>query len=114
MLVHELPVEMLPRLFAESARLLPPGGALAFLDFQKTGEGFRDLSMADHSVRNNEPFMAPMMAQDLARMAEDAGLKRAHWTAFDERAAGDLRVARWPARSEWHFPWAVLHAEKAL
>jgi ubiquinone/menaquinone biosynthesis C-methylase UbiE len=113
MLVHELPVDQLPRLFAEAARLLAPGGVLAFLDFQPTGDGFRDLAMQEHSARNNEPFMAPMMAEDLGRMAEAAGLRRAHWTAFDERAEGDLGTAQWPVRSEWHFPWAVLHAEKA-
>jgi ubiquinone/menaquinone biosynthesis C-methylase UbiE len=113
MLVHELPAEVLPRLFAEAARLLAPGGVLAFLDFQPTGEAFRDLAMIEHSARNNEPFMAPMMALDLTAMAQAAGLSGAHWTAFDERGAGDLGHARWPERAEWHFPWAVLHAEKA-
>jgi hypothetical protein len=68
--------------------------------------------MIEHSSRNNEPFMAPMMAADLIGMAERAGLANARWTAFDERAAGALEGARWPARAEWHFPWAVLHADK--
>jgi ubiquinone/menaquinone biosynthesis C-methylase UbiE len=113
MLVHELPVEVLPRLFSEAARLLAPGGIVAFLDFQFTGDGFCDLAMTEHSTRNNEPFMAPMMAADLAGMADAAGLKSAHWTAFDERGAGDLGAPRWPRRREWHFPWAVLHAEAA-
>ncbi len=112
MLVHELPVDVLPALFAEASRLLAPGGVLAFLDFQPTGDGFRDLAMIEHSSRNNEPFMAPMMAADLAGMARAAGLQNVHWTAFDERAKGDLGSDHWPARSEWHFPWAVLHAEK--
>jgi len=114
MLVHEVPYTVLPSLFAEAARLLAPGGALAFLDFQRTGDAFRDLAMAEHSVRNNEPFMAPMLAGDLAGMAQDAGLHEVRWTAFDERGAGDLGQRRWPARPEWHFPWAVLHAEKPL
>ncbi|HEY7901026.1 MAG TPA: class I SAM-dependent methyltransferase [Caulobacteraceae bacterium] len=112
MLAHELPLAALPALFAEAARLLAPGGVLAFLDFQPTGDGFRDLAMIEHSSRNNEPFMAPMMAADLIGMAERAGLANARWTAFDERAAGALEGARWPARAEWHFPWAVLHADK--
>ena len=113
MLVHELPVDVLPRLFAEAARLLAPGGVLAILDFQRTGDAFRDLAMIEHSSRNNEPFMAPMMAADLTGMAAAAGLRHARWTAFDERGAGDLGEARWPDRKEWHFPWAVLHAEAA-
>ena len=112
MLVHELPTHVLPALFAEAARLLAPGGVLAFLDFQPTGDGFRDLAMIEHSTRNNEPFMAPMMAADLIGMAEKAGLQNAHWTAFDERAAGALKSRQWPARAEWHFPWAVLYADK--
>src|SRR5438045_3322490 len=107
MLVHEIPAEVLPRLFAEAARLLAPGGVLAFLDFQPTGDAFRDLAMIEHSARNNEPFMAPMMAADLTGMAQTAGLRSARWTAFDERGAGDLGEARWPHRREWHFPWAV-------
>jgi ubiquinone/menaquinone biosynthesis C-methylase UbiE len=111
MLVHEIPAKHLPRLFEETARLLAPGGALAFLDFHLTGDGFRDLAMFEHSARNNEPFMAPMMQSDLLAMARDAGLINARWTAFDERTAGDLGTLRWPGRSEWHFPWAVLHAE---
>ncbi len=110
MLVHEVPTDVLPAVFAEASRLLAPGGALAFLDFQPTGDGFRDLAMAEHSARNNEPFMAPMMAADLVGMAQAAGLSQVRWTAFDERGAGDLGVARWPERPEWHFPWAVLHA----
>lgn len=112
MLVHEIPPELLPRLFEEASRLLAPGGTLAFLDFQPTRDGFRDFAMMEHSARNNEPFMAPMMDADLVKMAEDAGLANAHWTAFDERGAGDLGTGKWPTRSEWHFPWAVLHAEK--
>lgn len=112
MLVHELPIETLPALFAEAARLLAPGGVLAFLDFQPTGDGFRDLAIIEHSTRNNEPFMAPMMAADLAAMAREVGLRNVRWTAFDERAAGGLKDCHWPSRAEWHFPWAVLYADK--
>ena len=87
------------------------GGLL--YDFQATGDGFRDLAIVEHSSRNNEPFMAPMMAADVVQMAKDAGLSNVHWTAFDERQKGDLGTKEWPSRSEWHFPWAVLHAEKS-
>ena len=112
MLVHELPLSVLPQLFTECARLLAPGGVLRFLDFQFTGDAFRDLAMLEHGQRNNEPYLPPMMAADLTAMASNAGLGGARWTAFDERAAGRLGELRWPARSEWHFPWAVLEAEK--
>jgi hypothetical protein len=36
----------------------------------------------------------------------------ARWVAFDERGAGRLDGKTWPKRPEWHFPWAVLEAEK--
>jgi len=112
MLVHELPVPVLEATFAEAARLLAPGGQLRILDFQRTGEPFRDLAIEEHGARNNEPFMPPMLAADLAGMAARAGLANVRWVAFDERGAGRLPTLEWPARAEWHFPWAVLEAEK--
>ena len=45
-------------------------------------------------------------------MARAAGLGNVRWVAFDERARGRLDAAQWPQRREWHFPWAVLEAEK--
>jgi ubiquinone/menaquinone biosynthesis C-methylase UbiE len=112
MLVHELPLDWLPRLFSESARLLVPGGILRFLDFQRTGDAFRDVAMIEHGTRNNEPFMPPMLMTDLTALARETGLVNVRWIAFDERAHGCLDGLSWPDRPEWHFPWAVLEAEK--
>jgi len=112
MLVHEMPVDEIGKLFAEAVRVLAPGGLLRFLDFQRTGDAFRDLAMVGHGWRNNEPFMPLMMAADLPAMAAQAGLAHARWVAFDERARGRLDSLAWPPRAEWHFPWAVLEAEK--
>jgi len=112
MLIHELPLDALAAAFREAARLSAPGGLLRILDFQFTGDAVRDLAMREHGARNNEPFMPPMMAADTVRMAESAGFRNVHWTAFDERAAGRLPTLAWPQRAEWHFPWAVLEAEK--
>ena len=112
MLVHELPLDVLEATFAEAARILAPGGLLRILDFQRTGDPFRDLAIEEHGARNNEPFMPPMLAADLAAMATRAGLANARWVAFDERGAGRLPTLEWPERAEWHFPWAVLEAEQ--
>lgn len=112
MFVHEVPADVLPAVFAEAARLLAPGGVLRFLDFQRTGDGLRDLAMIEHGARNNEPFLPPAIAADLPAMAAAAGLVNARWVAFDERGAGRQQALSWPRRAEWHFPWAVLEAEK--
>jgi ubiquinone/menaquinone biosynthesis C-methylase UbiE len=111
MVIHELPQPALKGFFAEAARLLKPGGRLAVLDFQFTGDPVRDVAVMEHGARNNEPFMPGMMAADTAGMARAAGFATAAWTAFDERGGGRLPRAEWPARREWHFPWAVLEAE---
>jgi ubiquinone/menaquinone biosynthesis C-methylase UbiE len=113
MLVHEVPIPALEELFTEAARILAPGGILRFLDFQFTGDPLRDMAMREHGARNNEPFLPGAMAADLVRMAERAGLQGGQWRAFDERGEGLLPALEWPRRSEWHFPWAVLEAEKA-
>ncbi|WP_303810145.1 class I SAM-dependent methyltransferase [Sandarakinorhabdus limnophila] len=112
MLIHEVPLETLAAIFREAARLLRPGGLLRFMDFQPTGDAFRDLAIIEHGARNNEPFMPPMLAADVPAMAAAAGLINVGWTAFDERGAGLLDGLAWPDRLEWHFPWAVLAAEK--
>lgn len=113
MLIHELPLDVLAATFREAARLLAPGGLLRVLDFQLTGDPVRDLAMLEHGARNNEPFMPAMMASDTVAMVTAAGLRNVRWTAFDEREQGRLPTLAWPARPEWHFPWAVLEAEKA-
>ncbi len=112
MLLHELPPAALEATIAEAARILAPGGLLRMLDFQYTGEPLRDLAMREHGRRNNEPFLPGAMDADTIGMCGRAGLQNASWTAFDERGDGRLDKLAWPKRPEWHFPWAVLEAEK--
>jgi len=112
MLIHEIPEGKLQPFFDEAARILEPGGILRVLDFLKTGQPVRDVVMEQHGARNNEPFMPPMMNADTTGMCEKAGLNNTQWLAFDERGQGLLDRLEWPERPEWHFPWAVLEAEK--
>ncbi|MBJ3775584.1 class I SAM-dependent methyltransferase [Acuticoccus mangrovi] len=112
MLLHEVPRPALEATIAEAARILKPGGLLRMLDFQYTGDAFRDFQVSQHGARNNEPFMPGAMSADTLAMCEAAGLVNARWVAFDERGGGRLESLAWPTRSEWHFPWAVLEAEK--
>lgn len=113
MLIHELPLPALEATLRDSARILAPGGLLRFLDFTRTGDDFRDLAMIEHGERNNEPFMPALLAADVPALCAAAGLVNARWAAFDERGAGRLPAQTWPQRPEWHFPWAVLEAERA-
>lgn len=113
MLLHELPPFAIAEVVGEAARLLRPGGAMHMLDFHLTGDPVRDRAMRDHSDRNNEPFMAMLFDTDVEAICRDAGLVDVTWRAFDERSDGLLETIDRPARSEWHFPWAVLTARKA-
>ncbi|HVB46696.1 MAG TPA: class I SAM-dependent methyltransferase [Streptosporangiaceae bacterium] len=112
MLIHELPVTAIVETIHEAARLLAPGGLLRILDFHLTGDPVGDLAMREHAVRNNEPFMTGLFELDLPAVCAGAGLTDARWAAFDERGAGRLPDLCWPDRPEWHFPWAVLEADK--
>ena len=112
MVLHEMPIPALRDLFLEVARILEPGGLCRFLEFSRMGDLFRDAVMNHHAVRNNEPFMQGLMDLDVRRELAAAGLVGGHWVPFDERGAGI--VAEYPARDEWHFPWAVLVAEKPV
>lgn len=116
MLLHELPPEPLAQTIREAARLLAPGGLLRMLDFRYTGDALRNHVLTGHSARNNEPFMPYAMAADTMEICEATGLMNARWVAFDERPhspkPGRLDELIWPPRTDWHFPWAVLEAEK--
>lgn len=113
MFIHEIPRPALVATLAECVRILAPGGLLRFLDFTRTGDPFRDIAMVEHGERNNEPFMPGLLSADVPALCEANGLCNARWVAFDERGAGRLPDCAWPQRTEWHFPWAVLEAEKA-
>lgn len=111
MVLHEMPGEAIEQVVAEAARMLKPGGALRFLEFQLTGDPVRDATVYEHAERNNEPYFRALFATDVLAACERNGLVGASWTPFDERAEG-LRPAGWGTRAEWHFPWAVLSATK--
>ncbi|BCJ68505.1 class I SAM-dependent methyltransferase [Polymorphospora rubra] len=111
MVLHEMPAEAIRETIVEAARLLKPGGALRFLEFQLTGDPLRDATVYEHAERNNEPFFHALFGSDLLEICAQAGLTDASWTPFDERTHG-VRPEGWGDRVEWHFPWAVLSATK--
>lgn len=111
MLLHEMPAQAMRETIQEAARLLKPGGALRFLEFQPTGDPVRDVTIYEHAERNNEPFFRALFGADLLEFCREAGLTDPSWVPFDERKDG-VRPAGWGDRAEWHFPWAVLAATK--
>jgi ubiquinone/menaquinone biosynthesis C-methylase UbiE len=112
MFLHEIPMPAVRRVLTEAYRLLESGGWIAFLEFARTRDAFRDAVMDDHGARNNEPFMPHLFRTDLRGLCAKIGYVDAELRAFDERGAGLLESDRWPERPEWHFPWAVLRARK--
>lgn len=111
MLLHELPTAIIRKTISEAARLLKPGGTIRFLEFAPTGDFFRDVTVYEHAERNNEPFFRDLFAMDFESLAAEVGLSNIRWMPFDEREHGVLPDGYQP-RDEWHFPWAVLAAEK--
>jgi len=111
MLLHEMPATVIEETIAEAARVVKPGGTVAFLEFQPTGHALRDATVVEHAERNNEPFFHDLFDNDLTALCAKYGLTDAHWTPFDERLEG-IRPQGWGPRPEWHFPWAVLTATR--
>jgi ubiquinone/menaquinone biosynthesis C-methylase UbiE len=113
MLIHELPMPVLRRVIRETYRLLRPTGRVVFLDFHRTGDPFRDFAMIEHGARNNEPFMPHLFRTDVLALLRDEGFVDPEMLPFDERGRGLIEDGCWPERSEWHFPWVVIRAQRA-
>ncbi|MDT9593590.1 class I SAM-dependent methyltransferase [Nocardioides zeae] len=113
MTLHEMPSDAIVDTIREGARLLKPGGEMHFLEFMLTGDPLRDATVIEHAERNNEPFFRALFSTDTIAACEEAGLVDVQWRAFDERQLG-VQPDGWGERREWHFPWAVLSARKAV
>ena len=106
MLLHELPKEAVDATLSETRRLLAPGGVSIHLDF-RTEDPFWQFVMYGHGVRNNEPFLEPLLRMDLAAAYRAAGFDAVHIEPFAEReGAAD------PSDPFWRFPWAAIIARK--
>lgn len=88
MFLHETSAKALPRIFAETHRLLAPGGRVLHIEQPQYGE---DMPIYEQFMRdwdtynNNEPFWGAMHDMDLYEKMADAG--------FDRDAMGSLHLA---------------------
>ena len=105
-LLHELPVDEIKHLLAESHRLLKPGGLVAHLDF-RAHQPWQQFLIEGHSVRNNEGFLPAFNRMDIAAAYRDAGFEPVTVEPFAE-TEGATR-ADWPY---WRFPWTLFWARK--
>ena len=106
MLLHELPGESVEATLAETRRLLAPGGVSIHLDF-RTEDPFWQFIMYGHGVRNNEPFLEPLIRMNLADAYRRAGFAEVRIEPFAEREG-----ATDPSNPFWRFPWAAIIARK--
>ncbi|NLA35817.1 MAG: class I SAM-dependent methyltransferase [Actinobacteria bacterium] len=111
MLLHEMPTEIIEATLAEAVRILKPGGILRFLEFCPKNDPVFDAITYEHGDRNNEPFFYDLFDADTLGHLRDLGMVDTAWVPFDERGGG-VSPAGWGERAEWHFPWAVLWADK--
>lgn len=107
MLLHEMPVESVLRLFEECYRLLQPGGRMAHLDFYILPDAFDRFMHYGHSKRNNEIFMRGVAELDLPAELEKIGFTDIRIERFKESADLDL-----DAHDAWRFPWTAISGTK--
>jgi ubiquinone/menaquinone biosynthesis C-methylase UbiE len=105
-LLHELPVEENERLFAESFRLLAPGGRVMHLDF-RTLSRWSQFLMDGHSVRNNEGFLPAFDRMPVREALERAGFVDVRVEPFSETEGST--GPDWPW---WRFPWTLFSGRK--
>jgi ubiquinone/menaquinone biosynthesis C-methylase UbiE len=106
MLLHELPEHAVEETLAETSRLLAPGGLSIHLDF-RAEDPFWQFIFYGHGVRNNEPYLEPLMRMDLASAYRKAGFEAVRIDPFAEREG-----ATDPSNPFWRFPWAAIIARK--
>ena len=106
MVLHELPPDEVSATLRETHRLLAPGGVSIHLDF-RTDDPFWQFMMYGHGVRNNEPYLEPLIRMDLAGAYRAAGFDDVAIEPFAERDGATM-----PDYPYWRFPWVAIIARK--
>jgi 2-polyprenyl-3-methyl-5-hydroxy-6-metoxy-1,4-benzoquinol methylase len=72
-LIHETSLKAMPRIFAESRRLLRPGGVMLHMDIPRGATPFKQFMHDWESYNNNEGFARFMTGLDLKAVAIEGG-----------------------------------------
>ncbi|MBV8911443.1 MAG: methyltransferase domain-containing protein [Acetobacteraceae bacterium] len=108
MLLHEMPPPVVEDLFAETFRLLEPGGLSVHLDFRASDPFLRFIHHG-HGFRNNEPYMEAIDRMDVEAAHARVGFETARIEPFAE---ADGATA--PDFPKWRFPWTFFIARKPM
>jgi ubiquinone/menaquinone biosynthesis C-methylase UbiE len=107
MVLHELPPPEIAATLRETHRLLCTGGVSIHLDF-RTDDPFWQFIMYGHGLRNNEPYLEPLIRMDLASAYREAGFDAVTIDPFAEREGATA-----PDYPYWRFPWVAVVARKS-
>ena len=78
-MLHETSHKALPRIFAECARLLRPGGLMLHLEIPRETKPFESFMMDWEAYNNNEPFSRQFRETDVIAIAAQAGFSNARF-----------------------------------
>ncbi len=106
MLLHEMPPPAIEELFAETFRLLEPGGLSVHLDFRASDPFLRFIHHG-HGFRNNEPYMEAFDRMDVEAAHARAGFETVRIEPFAETDGATA-----PDFATWRFPWTFFIARK--
>ena len=76
-MLHETSHKALPRIFAECARLLRPGGLMLHLEIPRGNQPFESFMMDWEAYNNNEPFSRQFRETDVTAIVAQAGFANA-------------------------------------
>lgn len=113
--MHETSNKALPRIIAESRRLLRPGGAMVHLEVParaENGTGTTWTRIRGHfeALYNNEPFWLTAQSADIAGMARAAGVEDVEAAYQDATASPDrARTGGWKKQAgAVHACWYIV------
>lgn len=111
-MLHETSARAMPRIFAESRRLLKPGGHMLHLDIPRGGDAFEQFMYEWETYNNNENFAGYMTDVDLPAIAQRAGFE-ADEVRLDRIAPPHMRDDQ-ASYSKHPVPFPILVGRKAL